>query len=111
MGDQLKAVQVLADLLSHDLPPASWTVPPKWGARLHGLVSATHEAQTPDGIAAAHDKIERWARFLGVDVVVEPVARHETIHLNADGVYKGVEIQMYSVIPDDGGAWRERLGN
>ncbi|GAA2416555.1 hypothetical protein GCM10010191_28710 [Actinomadura vinacea] len=106
---QLKAVRVLADMLSRDLPPANWTVYPLKPPHLYGQVVHSG-AETPNGISAAHDEIEQWARFLGVDVVAQPHTPYETIHLMAEGVYEGVEVDVAAIIPDDGGAWRERLG-
>ncbi|MFC5746452.1 hypothetical protein [Actinomadura rugatobispora] len=107
---QLKAVQVLAELLAQDLPPTAWSVYARSPACLHGNVEHSG-SDTPDGIGAAHDEIEQWARFLKVDVVTRQNARRETLHLLAEGVHKGVEIEVVAIVPDDGGAWRERLGS
>jgi hypothetical protein len=107
---QLKAVRVLADLLTQDLPPAAWSVYARSPARLHGNVEHSG-SDTPDGIGAAHDEIEQWARFLKVDMVTRQNARRETLHLLAEGVYEGVTIEVVAIVPDDGGAWRERLGS
>ncbi|XVQ08704.1 hypothetical protein ACQP1W_40070 [Spirillospora sp. CA-255316] len=76
--------------------------------RLYGQVVHSG-AETPKGIAAAHEEIEQWARFLDVDVVTRPHTQYETLHLLVEGVYKGVGIHMAAIVPDDGGAWRESL--
>jgi hypothetical protein len=107
MGIQRKAVRVLDDLLAQDLPSASWSLYPEGPARLYGQVLHSG-AETPEDIGLAHQEIEQWARFLGVDVVPHPYPSNETVQLWVEGTYEGVEIHMAAIVPDDGGAWEHR---
>jgi hypothetical protein len=105
---QLKKVRVLADLLSLDLPPVSWSLDTYEMSCLEGQVVHSG-AETPGDIRAAHDEIEQWARFLGVDVVVRPHTPYETLHLHATAVYRDVKIDVVAIVSDDGGAWWQRI--
>lgn len=96
---QMAAALVLADILDHGLPPASWSI----AAHDPGvLVAQVIRFGAPQAETDAEERevVQAFAEFLGTDVFEDRGDSNWTL-IEAVGIYEGVQVRVWANVDDD----------
>lgn len=92
---QLAAALVLADILDHSLPPATWTLYPVWsGSQLDELIGHVHGGNGT--VEQQREAILAYAEFLDVEIAPEQDGRKTYLYVVRH--YGGVRLKVWTVI-------------